>query len=94
MVDNQNVLNINKARKCCLRENDLCGMTVTCRQCPYMKKVIELWRDFCITPVDSENYITQEWNNFPIGTERVVIMSWFIKTYDVDIKVLKQYAKW
>lgn len=94
MVDNQNILNINKARKCCLRENDLCGGTASCKLCPYMRRVKELWRNFCNTPADSENYITQEWNNFPVGTERVVIMSWFIKTYDVDIKVLKQYAKW
>lgn len=92
-IKSSKILNLLDAMNCCLRKNGLCGMTETCKRCSYMKRVIELWIDFCNTPVDGvENYITQEWGNFPIGTERVVIMNWFINTYDVDIKVLMQYA--
>jgi len=88
---NEEVLNTLETMNCCLRENDLCGMTVNCVQCSYMKKVIELWKDFCDTPaIKNGNYITEVWNNFPIGTFKADIIDWFRQTYDVDVYSLEK----
>lgn len=92
MVNNTDVFNINKAQKCKFREynNDLCGGTKSCKLCSYMKRIIELWRDFCNTPSNkNRNYITEVWNNFPIGTNKEDIIDWFKQFYEVDIDILE-----
>lgn len=82
--------NLTRARECCLRENDLCGKSKSCKtSCRYIRNVARLWDGFCDTPVE-HGYITEEWNTFPIGTPRANIVDWFSKTFEVDIDALKE----
>lgn len=95
MADNKEVLNIDRARECKFRESEFnhnyCGGTESCKLCPYMKKVIELWKSFCNTPaIEHGNYITEVWNNFPIGTNKAEIIDWFRQFYEVDIYLLEK----
>ena len=81
--------NLTRARECCLRENNLCGKTKSCRWCRYMRNIARLWDGFCDTPVD-HGCITDEWNTFPIGTPRASIVDWFYNTFEVDMDALKE----
>ncbi len=82
--------NLTRARECCLRENNLCGKSKSCEtDCRYMRNVARLWDGFCDTPVEC-GYITEEFNNFPIGTFRADIVGWFSLTFEVDIDALKE----
>lgn len=81
--------NLTQARKCCLRENNLCGKTKSCELCRYMRNAARLWDGFCDTPVE-HGYIKEEWNTFPIGTARADVVDWFYKTFEVDIDALKE----
>ena len=84
--------NLTRARECCLRENNLCGKTKSCKACSYMRNIARLWDGFCDTPVDYDRTgcLTDEWNTFPIGTPRASIVDWFYKTFEVDIDSLKE----
>lgn len=84
--------NLTRARKCCLRKDNLCGKTSSCELCPYMKNIKELWIKFCDTPIQysKTGCTTEEFNNFPIGTFRADIVDWFYKTFEVDIDALKK----
>ena len=83
--------NLNQARECCLRENNLCGKTKLCEtSCRYMRNIARLWDGFCDTPVEHDGCIKEEWNTFPIGTARANIVDWFCKTFEVDIDALKE----
>ena len=86
--------NLNQARECCLRENNLCGKTKSCEtSCRYMRNVARLWDGFCDTPVEYDGCIKEEWNTFPIGTARANIVDWFCKTFEVDIDALKEMTE-
>lgn len=96
-MGNNKDLNISRARECKFREHgfnhNLCGGTKSCELCPYMRRIIELWKSFCSTPtIKNGNYITEVWNNFPIGTNKYDIIDWFEQFYGVDISVLKNYC--
>ena len=41
--------NLNRARQCCLRKDNLCGKAKSCTMCSYMRNVAELWKKFCKT---------------------------------------------
>lgn len=86
--------NLNQARECCLRENNLCGKTKLCEtSCRYMRNIARLWDGFCDTPVEYDGCIKEEWNTFPIGTARANIVDWFYKTFEVDIDALKEMTE-
>lgn len=86
--------NLNQARECCARENNLCGKSKSCKtSCRYIRNVARLWDGFCDTPVEYGGCITEEWNTFPIGTARVNIVDWFYKTFEVDIDALKEMTR-
>ena len=82
--------NLNQARECCLRENNLCGKSKPCVGCKYIRNIARLWDGFCDTPVEYDGCITEEWNTFPIGTPRASIVDWFYKTFEVDLDALKE----
>ena len=84
--------NLNRARQCCLRKDNLCGKAKSCTMCSYMRNVAELWKKFCDTPLQYSRTgcTTEEFNSFPIGTFRADIVDWFYKTFEVDIDALKE----
>jgi len=83
---------LTRARKCCFRENNLCGRAKSCVLCSYMRNIEKLWIRFCDTPIEYHRTgcITEEFNGFPTGTFRADIVDWFYKTFEVDIDALKE----
>jgi len=57
-----------------------------------MRNIKKLWIRFCDTPIEYHRTgcITEEFNNFPIGTFRADIVDWFYKTFEVDMDALKE----
>lgn len=84
--------NLNRARECSFRKDNLCGKAKSCTICSYMRNVAELWEKFCDTPIQYSRTgcTTEEFNSFPIGTFRADIVDWFYKTFEVDIDALKE----
>lgn len=84
--------NLNRARECSFRKDNLCGKAKSCTMCSYMRNVAELWKKFCDTPIQYSRTgcTTEEFNSFPIGTFRADIVDWFYKTFEVDIDALKE----
>lgn len=85
--------NIDRARSCRFREENLCGKAKSCKRCSYMKNVSKLWKEFCDTQLYKSGSIAEEWNNFPIGTFSSDIVDWFYNTFEVDIDALKLITK-
>jgi len=48
----------------------------------YAKK---LWKELEDVPIDDDDCIEQEWQLFPIGTDRNYIWQWFESKFDLSI---------
>ena len=50
------------------------------------KKVVDdLWLSLGNIIVNENDEIEQEWNDFPVGTDKFTIWHWIEETYDVSI---------
>ena len=49
------------------------------------KTASDYWSELGDIPIDHNECIEREWNNFPVGTPRFYIWHWFEETFNVSV---------